>query len=354
MSEVTQKAEINQETLERLVITTKQLLAALPVVAAAASNADSSTSLINMSEIVGYGDTSDPTISCITEIMSYEPVYLIKTNDYIIGGANGIANLQAQALVGRDNYLKRLIETLAKRIDELDIAPGTTADERYAEIVRRLNALNISVFDRQISQLERQNMINALALKIAGMDADDNGMIIEVFQNGTTISIDQTNAEVVSVIPGDDSVDITDAKNLIKGGIYQLTDGETSEEVQIKENLGAIENGYRILFEADVTKTYKNGRARLYRSSAEIVEGRAYGGGISCEKTWNADIDFIGASGEATLSATLDFSNGLGFELDGAVVDADGQIVLGEEAIGVALTPTGWVRVNAEGDDLDV
>ena len=61
-------SEVNQETLERLVATTEQLLAALPIVASAASNADSSTSLINMSEIVGYGDTSDPTITHLTEI----------------------------------------------------------------------------------------------------------------------------------------------------------------------------------------------------------------------------------------------------------------------------------------------
>ena len=345
-------SEVNQETLERFVTTAEQLLAALPVVAATAGNADSSTSLINMSEVVGYGDTADPTISHLTEIVSYEPVYQIKTNDYIIGGANGIANLQARALVGRDNYLRKLIEALAQRIDGLDISSGS-GEERYSEILQRLSSLDVSIFNRQISQLERQNMINALAMKLAGMDVDENGMLLEVFQNDVTTSIDQTNAEVVSVIPGDDSVDITDAKNLVKGGVYQLTDGETSEEVQIKENLGTIENGYRILFVNDVVNAYKNGRARLYRSSAEIVEGKAYGGGILCEKTWNADIDFVGTSGEATISAALDFSNGLGFELDGAVVDADGQIVLGEEAIGIALTQTGWVRVDAEGDDLN-
>ena len=71
-------------------------------------------------------------------------------------------------------------------------------------------------------------------------------------------------------------------------------------------------------------------------------------------QTWNADIDFAGATGESTISAEIDFSNGLGFELDGAVVDADGQIVIGEEAVGVALTPSGWVRIDAEGDDLNV
>ena len=130
--------------------------------------------------------------------------------------------------------------------------------------------------------------------------------------------------------------------------------GETSEEVQIKENLGTIENGYRILFVDAVTKAYKNGRARLYRSSAEILDGKAYGGGISREKTWNADINFTGACDEATLCASVDFNNGAGFELYEAVTDKQGRIVFGEESMGVALTPKGWIRVNAEGDDLNV
>ena len=108
------------------------------------------------------------------------------------------------------------------------------------------------------------------------------------------------------------------------------------------------------MFKDDVEKSYKNGRARLYRSSAEIAEGKAYGGGILREKTWNADIDFVGASTEETLSAGIDFGNGSGFELTGAVVDTNGQIVFGEESIGIALTPQGWIRVDAEGDDLNV
>ena len=346
-------SEISQESVERLITTAEQLLAVLPVVTS--SSTDSSTSLINMSEIVGYGDSSDPTISHLTEIVSYEPVYQIKTNDYIIGGANGIANLQARALVGRDNYLKQQIANLEDRVDEIDtISSNSTDTTTYSSILQQLQSLDVSVFKRQISQLEHQNMVNALVMKAAGMDIDDNNIIIESFQNGSITSVDKTNAEVVSVIPGDDSVDITDAKNLIKGGVYQLTDGETSEEVQIKENLGTIENGYRILFVNDVVNTYRNGRARLYRSSANIVDGKAYGGGILKTQKWNANIDFTGSSSSSTISAALDFNNGLGFELEGAVVGTDGQIILGEDAVGIALTSTGWTRVNDEGDDANV
>lgn len=346
-------SEINQETLERLIASNEQLLASLPILASASGANETSTSLINMNDIVGYGDSSDPVINHLTEIVSYEPVYQIKTNDYIIGGANGIANLQARALVGRDNYLRKMIDDLSGRVDEIDAFPSEE-ESRYSQILQQLNALDVTVFKRQISQLERQNMSSALAMKANEMDVWENGMIVEVFQNNLPTDIDLTNAEVVVVVPGDDSVDITDARNLILGGVYQLTDGEISEEVQIKENLGTIENGYRILFANEVEKAYKNGRARLYRSSAEIADGRAYGGGILREKTWDANINFSGTSNADTISAGIDFSNGAGFELTGAVVDARGQIVLGEDAYGVALSQNNWIRINAEGDDLNV
>ena len=149
--------------------TAEQLLEALPVLASTAG--ETSESLINMNEIVDHGDTSDPAISHLTEIVSYEPVYQIKTNDYIIGNANGIANLQARALVECDNYLSRLIETLTARVDEIDALPDND-DSRYSEILQQLKILDVSVFKRQISQLERQNMVNALAMKAAEMDVD--------------------------------------------------------------------------------------------------------------------------------------------------------------------------------------
>ena len=347
-------SEINQETLERLITNTENLLAALPVLAsAAAMSSDTTTSMINYADVVGFGDTSDPAISHLPEIISYEQVYLIKPNDYIIGGANGIANLQARALVGRTNYLKKQLENLQDKVDEINLMPGEE-ETRYTEIIQRLNSLDISVLMRQLSQLERQNMLNALAMKSAGLEVDENNLIIEVFQNGTPTTIDLTNAEIVSVIRGDDSVDITDVKNLIEGGVYIITDGETSEEVQIKENLGTIENGWRILFVNDVVNNYKNGKAKLYRSNMKISDGKAYGGGINRTQTWNAGIDFSGTNGESEIVAATNFSNGLGFELEGATVDSNGHIVFGEESVGIALTENGWARVDAEGDDLNV
>ena len=180
-----------------------------------------------------------------------------------IFGLNGIANLQARALVGRTNFLKRKLELLQNKVDEIDLTPGEE-ETRYTEILQRLNSLDISVFLRQIAQLERQNMLNALSMKASGLEVDENNIIVEVFQDGTPTTIDQTNAEIVSVIRGDDSVDITDVKNLIKGGVYIITDGETSEEVQIKENLGTIENGYRILFAEDVAKYFYVHRKYFY------------------------------------------------------------------------------------------
>lgn len=89
-------SEVSQETFERFVTTAENLLASLPVLASAATNADGADSMINYAEVSGFGDTSsDHTINHLPEIVSYESVYLISPNDYILGGLNGVANLQA-------------------------------------------------------------------------------------------------------------------------------------------------------------------------------------------------------------------------------------------------------------------
>ncbi len=308
---------------------------------------------INMSDVVGRGGGS---IQHITEIESYEPVYQIATDDWITGGANGVANLQAKALVGRDNYLKKQIENLDTRVAALDEMASSDTDTTsfYTSIMQELKSLDVSVFKRQVLQLEHQNLANAIELKKLGMAVDEDDLIVETFQNGASTSIDQADIAVTGVIKGDDSVDIVDIRNLIMGGVYLMSDGETSEEVQIRSNLGETANGYRILLAEAVANSYKNGKASLYRSSVKTVEGRAYGGGVLKTQTWAADLDFLGTNDASTISAGIDFSNGLGFDLEGAIVGSDGQIVIGEEPIGIALTSSGWVRVDAEGDDLDV
>ena len=162
-------SEITNESIAQLVSSTEQLLAMLPVLANAPSG-ESTEGMINYSDVVGFGDTSDPAISHIDEIRSYEPVYLIKTNDYIVGGANGVANLQARALVGRDNYLKKLIDDLKAQVDEIDLSVGGE-DSQYTELLNRLNSLDATVFERRTLQLERQYMVTALAMKAAEMPA---------------------------------------------------------------------------------------------------------------------------------------------------------------------------------------
>lgn len=57
--------------------------------------------------------------------------------------------------------MKRQLELLQDKVDEIDLTPGEE-ETRYTEILQRLNSLVISVFMRQIAQLERQNMLNTL------------------------------------------------------------------------------------------------------------------------------------------------------------------------------------------------
>ena len=66
----------------------------------------------------------------MAEIVSYEQVYKIKTSDYIIGGTN---------------YLRKQIEKLSDKVDEIDALPGEE-ESRYTEIMQQLKSLDISIF----------------------------------------------------------------------------------------------------------------------------------------------------------------------------------------------------------------
>ena len=67
----------------------------------------------------------------VTETSTWESgVYQIETTDPVLGGANGIANVQAKQLANRTNYLKQ-------RADQVDAAKGT-----HPNLQTRLEAMD--------------------------------------------------------------------------------------------------------------------------------------------------------------------------------------------------------------------
>lgn len=222
-----------------------------------------------------------------------------------------------------------------------------TVDVDLGLIVQRMNDTTTNHVERLIGNLY-------LALVAANIYPDGyDGMIVETFENGA-VEIDQTTTNVTSVVSGDDSIDIDDASGIIIGSHYQLTDGESMEDVQVK-SLNVSGNIKRIILYENVKNQYNNGRTKLYRSSVAIYGGRAYGGGNVRTDDWDVNQTFSGSDTQVEIDSSIDYTNGSAFTLNGATLDENGHIVIGGPAIGIALVSTGgrvgtWARVDSEGD----
>ncbi|MBQ5651208.1 hypothetical protein [Anaerovibrio slackiae] len=209
---------------------------------------------------------------------------------------------------------------------------------------------------KRIDHLERLVGNVYLANEMANIYLDGyDGMIIEPFDD-IAEEVDRTVAQVTSVVSGDDSIDVESAEGLIIGAHYQLTDGEKIEEVQVK-GINTSGKVQRVILYDNVVNQYTDGRAKLYRSSVAIYNGRAYGGGNTRTDEWSPNETFSGSNTAKDLSATLSFDNSSSFELSGAEME-NGQIILDTATIGIALVSEGggsgtWVRVDGEGDDIE-
>ncbi|HBY9629576.1 TPA: hypothetical protein MJA58_19950, partial [Klebsiella pneumoniae] len=54
----------------------------------------------------------------INEISQWEEeIYLLRRNDRVLGGVDGVANMQARQLANRTQYLKALLELQGENID---------------------------------------------------------------------------------------------------------------------------------------------------------------------------------------------------------------------------------------------
>lgn len=311
---------------------------------------------INENDFIGFGPAADNagarhTINHLPETEEWEPeVYQIETGDYVVGGGNGVANLQPRQLANRTAYLKKKIEELRTAMEA--IQPGT---DKYDELLALINSLDASTANNRLNHLERLVGNAYLAFQMANIDPDGyDGMVIETF-DGAAPEIDRAVTVVNSLVSGDDSIDVDDSTNLIIGAHYQLTDGEKLEEVQVKSiNIsGAIK---RVILAENIRNQYAVGKAKLYRSSVAIYNGRAYGGGTKSTDEWAPAETFLGALTPQPLDMGVDMTSAA-LNTEGTVVEG-GKLILGSPIVGVALVTEGggngtWAQVNEEGDALN-
>lgn len=312
---------------------------------------------MNENDYIGFGPASDGDgarheINHLPVNPEWVPgIYQLEANDYIIGGRNGVDNLPAQGLANRTEWLKAKLEALK------DDVAAIGGNDKYNEIVAMIKALDAGSQNSRINHLERLVGNLYQDIQAAGIDPDgyDNALF-ETFSDGAD-EIDQTVVTVKSVVSGDDSIDVEDSSNLIIGAHYQLTDGEKTEEVQVK-SINVSGTIKRVVLYENVKNQYTEGRVKLYRSSIAIYNGRAYGGGNTKTAELAGTDTFSGSNTKKPLAATVSLNDPAAFVVKGGHVK-DGKIVMGTPAYGIALKAPGgtangtnWVNVNADGDAL--
>ena len=308
---------------------------------------------MNENDYVGFGPATDGTgtrheINHLPVNAEWvDGIYQWEANDYIIGGRNGVDNLPTQGLANRTEWLKAKLEALK------DDVAAIGGNDKYNEIVAMIKALDAGSQNSRINHLERLVGNLYQDIQAAGIDpAGYDNALFEPFSDGAD-EIDQTVVTVKSVVSGDDSIDVEDSSNLIIGAHYQLTDGEKTEEVQVK-SINVSGSIKRVVLYENVKNQYTEGRTKLYRSSIAIYNGRAYGGGNTSTQEITGTDTFSGSNTKKSITSTLNLSSADGLSLDGAEV-SDGKVTIGGRAIGVALMSDDggtWKQVDEEGDAL--
>lgn len=184
---------------------------------------------------------------------------------------------------------------------------------------------DIANLSGQMKQLFIEIANIALKLEALELYPDYNALMAENFYENK--AIDQFSCKVLSIMAGDDSIDIESAFGLIPGAWYTVSDGNNQERIQAKA-IGKSGNTYRVLAAAPIQNTYMPGKVFLYRSTAALLEGGAQGAGDQAEIMWSPDTAFSGVTGNTQIEISM--STKLSdYNIDGDItLNTDGTITL--------------------------
>ena len=204
------------------------------------------------------------------------------------------------------------------------LRPATLADVKLAI----LGTTDMNSIIKRLDRVEDNTAENSLVLEAMGQYPDYDCMLIEDFRVPDTIDLYTCN--VLSVVAGDDSLDCDPVAGMYPGSHYTITDGVNYEQVRVKSV--SIENAIqRVILAAPVQQTYNLSTCRLYRTSANIEDGRATGPTGTGMQSWAPNITWegLGAEEEGLLELKTTVGSSDLFVREGNVgFTADGLLTL--------------------------
>lgn len=212
----------------------------------------------------------------VTETPMFEEgIYQIETTDPVLGGSNGIANVQAKQLANRTTYLKRIT-------DEVIEARGNkeTLSER------------LDIIESITGDLEETSAVSVQQAVSLDWTYRGNKIAFELWRPGYTL-IDTEDIAIVQGISGDDSIDIADTTNIRTNEYYAVSDNAgTDFLILVTEKLSA----QRIRISANLPRTLGAGVVTRCSLARENHEAIGIVGNIWLSKLINVEDDSTGAA----------------------------------------------------------
>lgn len=183
----------------------------------------------------------------------------------------------------------------------------------------------------RLTQLEREQANISLALTAQQIYPDYNMLLSEDFI--VPDKIDTFACKVLSVVAGDNGIDVETLSGIVPGAWYTITDGVNQEYFQIQS---CIKNGsvFRILANKNLSNTYKIDETLILRSTAEIGAGVVYGSGDKKGFNWSPSLIWQGV--ESNVATTI--------KLETTQEKADEFIISGE----IAFTGSGFITLSTD------
>lgn len=223
------------------------------------------------------------------------------------------------------------------------------------------NSSTLPIINGRLNQLELELANIGIRNMVTQELSLSNTFVYEDFNPAD--EIDNTTIKINSVTAGSRSIDLESLDGLIEGSWYTIADGVRKEDVQIKSlTRGVGKNVYRVITNSEILNTYNVDDAFLYRSTSEVITGRATGSSDRRAVKWSPSTVWKGISAQASsviaLESTLDKADN--FTLIGSTMfTANGFMTLDTTApvtqgVSVQLVATGggkgtWKLLDANG-----
>lgn len=217
-----------------------------------------------------------------------DDIYRIQKTDAILGGEDGVINIQPTQIVQRTAFLKQSAEAEHTEGGRHQVTNDMVADDAAIdeskllfEVPLKTVTLALEGATKEVGELKKDvvDVIGNDGILIHGLTKTvlldwkyaDFGFEFEMW-TGDLIMRDIENRTVTCAVADDDSVDVTDSSGLRRGMRLLISDGVNAEEVEIRE---LLDKG-RIILKDVLKNTYRT-PAILGYTDWEIAEGLATG-----------------------------------------------------------------------------